>query len=179
MSSIPPPSAPPDVRYPDLEIEDDPRAQEREWRVKRISWVFLYGIILAAVLGFFGDGPASRVTARPEGADWLVSYERWLRRGAAEDLTVWLNPDRSPRSFATVRVNGAWASSMEIIRFEPAPQTQRLEAGGALAFYFALPAGDAPTRLNIQYKPRGWGPVDGQLAVNEGPWARVWHFVFP
>ena len=75
-----------------LEILLDPAFQRREWVIQRIAWVLMGVILLAALLGLFGDGPLSHASARSPDGRIRVAYERFLRNHAPGEFSVFVEP---------------------------------------------------------------------------------------
>lgn len=61
----------------DLEISQDLKVEQRQWRVERVSRVVLVLLVVAALLGLFGPGPLS--WSRAEDGALSTEYQRFGR----------------------------------------------------------------------------------------------------
>lgn len=75
--------------------QEDPATVQTEWRVQRVGWVVLAGIVVAALAGVFGAGPLSWTSASADDASLVVKYSRFAREGGAISLEVHVPAERS------------------------------------------------------------------------------------
>ena len=80
MTSVP--------RHGDIEIDQDPKFQQRDWHAQRIGRVVMAFVVVAALAGAFGDGVLSSRTARTGDGRLEVEYDRIARHGAPQPLRV-------------------------------------------------------------------------------------------
>lgn len=73
----------PDEPYPGLEIEEDLRVKRFSWVGQLVQYAVLAMVVLAGLLGVFGDGPLARAERRS--GSLSVQYDRFQR---AERMTV-------------------------------------------------------------------------------------------
>jgi hypothetical protein len=67
----------------DLQIDDDPAFQKKEWRVQRIGIALLALLVAAAAAGLTGmGGPLNDAEAGRRGDPVFVEFERVVRQGA-------------------------------------------------------------------------------------------------
>ncbi len=147
------------TRYGDLQIEQDPTFQQREWRVQRIGWWLLAGFVVAAALGLFGGGPLSRAQAGERGAPLWIEYERFTKVGAPTRLLVHAQAAPHDGSWGLdLRVARPYFDAMEITRMVPQPAS--VEVGAELVrLWFAAPSARAePLTVILDVQPRtiGW-----------------------
>ena len=77
----------------ELQLDEDPRFQERMWRIERLGWWAIGGILVAAAAGLFGHGLASRATlaipdpARPA-SHLTLEYDRFTRAHSESQFIV-------------------------------------------------------------------------------------------
>ncbi len=65
---------------------DEIAFQEATWRVERIGWIGMAGLLAAALAGGLGDGPLAQARIADEAA--TVRYERILRRGRDSTIEI-------------------------------------------------------------------------------------------
>lgn len=51
-------------RQRSLQIREDPAFQHRQWRVQRVGWLTIGLLLVLALAGVFGKGPASHAHVR-------------------------------------------------------------------------------------------------------------------
>jgi hypothetical protein len=140
-----------------LEINEDPRRERREWRVERLGWVAMAGLVTAALLGLLGGaGPLSHGGAADPRGDLRIEYRRFARHQAPSTLRVQLGPE-VPRS-GTVRL---WLDRKYVDDAgigEITPEPERIEAtADRLTYTFAVPLTGRPTTLTYHLEPQRIG----------------------
>lgn len=61
-----------------IDLDEDPSFQEKDWRFQRIAWFIMMLIVIAALVGIFGDGPFSLGNIAADDGTSVV-YERITR----------------------------------------------------------------------------------------------------
>ena len=89
-----------------LQIEEDRAHQRREWRIERVGWVLMAGLLLAGLLGLLGDGPLSRATAGSAGA-LSVEYDRLQRAAAPYEYRFEVDPSLAREGQLRLRFDDA------------------------------------------------------------------------
>lgn len=113
--------------YADLDLEEDLTLQRREWRWQRVGWVVLFGIVGAALLGVFGDGPLSYAQAvsgvnGPAGAPALsVDYQRFTRVGSSTRIAIRLAGPPPEKGDLELEVERRFYDHAQIERITPEP----------------------------------------------------------
>lgn len=113
--------------YADLDLEEDLTLQRREWRWQRVGWVVLFGIVGAALLGVFGDGPLSYAQAvsgvnGPAGAPVLsVDYQRFTRAGKSTRIAIRLAGHSPQDGDLELEVERTFYDHAQIERITPEP----------------------------------------------------------
>jgi hypothetical protein len=72
-------------RIGDLEIEEYIGFQRRDWAVRHIAWAILALVVLAALLGLFGNGILSKANLGDDEMPLQLEYERFGRYKAPYD----------------------------------------------------------------------------------------------
>ena len=100
-----------------LDVEQDLHFQRREWQFQRLGLVVLSALVLAALLGVFGNGVLSRGRAQGSGV-LAVNYERLTRAHRTNRLEVQVPVDTGAVELA---LNRNYFDAMRIERLDPAP----------------------------------------------------------
>ncbi len=100
-----------------MEIEDDERFHQREWRAQRCGRIGLGLVVLAAVTGLFGGGRLSHARLEIDAA--RVEYERILRWRTSAPLSFVL-PASAP---IEVVFDAEYVDLMSLRAVQPVPET--------------------------------------------------------
>lgn len=113
--------------YADLDLEESPTLQRRERFWQRVGWIFLYSIVGATLLGFFGDGPLSRATAVSKTPGSALSpaltadYQRFARVGKSTRIAICLISSPPHTGELTLEVDRRFFDTVQIERITPEP----------------------------------------------------------
>jgi hypothetical protein len=111
-----------------LQLEHDQRFHEREWRAGTVTWFLLLALIVATLLGAFGDGWLSRARAGDPESALSVEYERIARFGSAQRLVVHARP--GPDGMVRLRMGPSLVDAFHVVRITPEPAAAALAADG-------------------------------------------------
>jgi hypothetical protein len=162
---------------PGLEINQDLDFQRREWRVQRVGRAVMVLLLFAALAGVFGAGPLSRATAG-ERETLAVEYDRFLRRGADNRLTVRVGPRAATGREVRLWVPPRYLERMHYERAVPEPQ-RTVFAPGRLWLIFPVASPGTPFEVVLDFKPQQVGPARAALGVAGGPTLSLSQFVYP
>lgn len=161
-----------------LQLDGAPEFHRREWQVEQASWVLIGLVIVAGLLGLFGNqGPLNRATAEAGDGSVRLDYDRFGHRQASMTLRVHLNPAEAETT-AAVWLSRSFADSIQITGFQPEPQNTIAEAD-RLIYVFEV-TGPAP--VTIFYQPQGAGRLEGRLGLGREPGrpeVRFSQFIYP
>jgi hypothetical protein len=159
-----------------LEQDQHPGFQRWEWRLQRVGWLLLGGIVAAGLAGLLGDGPLSRRQRESSDGRMVAAFERFLHRSAPAAIELRLGP--APRSRpATLRVPSASLNQVRILRVTPEPQSERAGPDG-IVFQFPLSPGE-PSTIVLHVEPEQWGSLNGQFVWAGESTVDVWQYVYP
>ena len=159
----------------ELDIDQDLEFQRRDWTFERIGWLAMLLVIVAALVGFLGDGPVSRAQARASDQSIRVEYGRFARRGAMTELTVVVRRDSSSNA-VTLWVSDTFLRGVHVKGIEPDPVRQ-LSAGDRTLFDIVVAADSA--RLTFAFTPRETGARRVELGLMGREPLALTQFVFP
>jgi len=155
-------------KHPDLDIDEDPTFQEKEWFVQRIGMWVLFLFVLCAAFGLTGmGGPLSAARAgRPE-EPVFVEYERFVRYGASSTLTVHLRAGgRAPHGVVRFWVSGPYAATVHVASIDPPPQSVVVE-GNRQVYSFETSASAIVVTLVME--ALRVGTASGEVGLVDGP----------
>jgi hypothetical protein len=141
------------------EYQAEETFHRREWRVQRIGWALLGGLIIAALLGLLGNGPLSRQTLVL--GDSTVEIDRFMRREARSEWII-----RTPRSPAEsnyqVRLSADLLRHIRIASIVPEPREQKLETD---AIVFTFDAAGLGPEIVFHIEAFEFGATRGEIQI--------------
>jgi hypothetical protein len=148
-------------RVGDLELGQDLDYQRREWAFERAGWVVMALIVVAALLGLFGDGPLSRTTTGNE--PLRLEYNRFVHRNAPERLRVSV---AAAGDEVRLWVSRGYLEQVELREVSPRPD--RVEpAGDRDEFVFRVARPGRPFTVIFRVEPEALGSVAGRVGVGD------------
>jgi len=161
-----------------IQIPQDMRFQQREWLVQRIAWIVMALIILAALGGLFGYGPASWASDVDSTGKLRIEYERFGRVDAAVELKVWVDPSLFSDDRVEVWIDRGFIDAQQIDSITPEPS--RAEPGAErCVFSFPAPRGGDRAYIVFHLAPQISGRYSGRLGTPGGPDLPIAQFVYP
>lgn len=162
----------------DIQIAQDLAFQERNWALQRIGWGIMLLIILAALAGLFGRGPAAEATAGRKGDPLQLRYERLTRHASPTHLELTIAPGAAPEGKARLWLGRDYLRHTRIEQVVPEPESVETQAGGVIyEFKVANPA--EPARIKFDIEPEGYWSRAGEVGLEGRPRLRFNQFVFP
>jgi hypothetical protein len=157
------------------------RFQRCEWACQRVGWLVFTAIVLAALVGLAGKGPLSETTRETESGRVRVTYNRYLRYAAPDQLQMQIIDDKTTRSRAApaqfeMALSAEFVNSVRILRIVPEPESEAA-ADGRYTFVFRV-ADAGNLEIVVHFEPARWGALHGQLAAG-GETIDLDHFVYP
>lgn len=166
--------------FPGLDLNQDLLFQRRSWRVQRVAWVVMAGIVVAALLGLFGSGPLSSATVSTPNGVIQVRYERFGRLDSPLVTNVRLAPGTGDAD-GRVRL---WVSREYLSRvagdgLSPVPEST-LTAADRVVFVFRLTDPAQPVDITFYLNTEKVGSLTGQFGlVNSKPVLAIRQFIYP
>lgn len=146
-------------------IGEAPRFQKSEWRASRVGWLVMSAVVVAAMLGVWGEGPLSEARASSGNGALSVQYERFVRDLGETDLRVRVAPGHTEQGAVRVGIDQDYLAANQVQAVTPEPASSALR-GGRLVYEF--PATDrAGLLLRLDLRPSGGiGASDATVTVN-------------
>lgn len=163
-------------RVGDIEIEQHPDFQRREWRAQRAGRIVMLLVALGALAGVFGRGPLSHASAEAPNGDFRVEYERFVRRHAPTRLVLRLGPERVREGRATFWLDRDFAERLEFRAYQPEPSSVAVD-DDRLLLEFTLAGSDSAVVV-IEFEPDRPGRSRGTAGIGDASVALA-QFVFP
>lgn len=164
-------------RVGDLEIDQNLRFENLEWRVERAAWALMSLIILAAILGLFGAGLLNRSEAHGEGIK--VRYPRFERVSSPTVLEVTVAPAMVRNGVVQVWLPREYAASLEITSAIPPPQSGITTEDRVVYAFRAKPGAPASIVFQGRFAEGTVGFVPVRVGIVSGGEASFWQFVWP
>lgn len=165
-------------RVGDLEIDEDPAFQEREWKVERIGWAVLGVVILLAVSGLFGHGPISWTSASTDDGSLEVAFERFGRRGGSQDLVITAAASAADGGQWQIDISLGYSQDIDIDSITPEPESAEA-VEGAIRYTFVQADPGVDLDVTFSVTPDGMWNTTGEVSFPAGPSVRIRQFWFP
>ncbi len=145
-----------------------------EWRVERTAWAIMLVALALGLAGFFGGGPLSSATTDGSSGGLAVSleYERFSRARSVLELTLHVTVPPGAGE-VSVGLPHDWLGDVDLETVTPGGDPRM--AGGRT--WFDVPAGadGGSSVITVQYRPRSWGSLDADIAIEAGERALTLH----
>jgi hypothetical protein len=158
-----------------LQLDQHLRFQERFWKAERVAWALFAAILLAALLGFTGNGgPFARATVATDAAE--IDYPRVARWGAHDRIEI----SAPAGERVTLDIDAAFLDLFDIRTVVPQPAHSKL-AGDGIRLEFAATGGvEGRSRVILDVVPtRPSLGASAELTVGRGGPARMSIVVLP
>ncbi len=147
---------------------------ERRWRVvEHLARGGMLLIVLAALGGFFGEGPFSHRTHKTPDGRLAVDYEPLARFGTTTQVTLHLSSSAADGTIGHVRVfvSTVLVEPLGLQKVLPTPDSTEA-VGGGIIYTFAVPPGVDSALVRFQLMPSTIGPV--RVDAHQGDEALTW-----
>jgi hypothetical protein len=161
----------------ELDIDEDIQLESTNWKVQRVAWVFMAFIVLAALLGFTGDGGIGNLQSLKAGdsAEGLeVEYERFVRRSAPAEIKVKLAPSTSD-SRTELHLSKEFYEKIQVDRIVPEPSEVYTHEQGIT---YRFTTANQPFSVTFYLTPKGMGSLPLQFSTAEKKVA-ITQFIYP
>jgi hypothetical protein len=156
-----------------LEIDDDPKFENKEWKVAEVLWGILLVTLVLALAGLFGSGPISEAWAEENGVE--LSYRRYLRFSAPSILRVKFSPSGSETQ---ISFPSAYLDQLKIEDITPRPKSE-FDDGESYTFIFDTAGKEKDFSVKINFEPRTYGFLRGSVVIEGLAELYVRQLVYP
>ena len=146
-----------------LQIGQNEKFQQREWRLERIGWTVVGAFVLAGFIGLLGTGPLSWAVGRSAGGLVTVEYQRVTHHEADDSLTLVLPANAVEDGVISVELRGAWVAGVDIQSISPQPSEERAVPGGVVLDIAVERPGT--TKMVVGFRAQEYGTLDATVAV--------------
>ena len=165
-------------RISGIDINEDIDYQWREWRAQRIAWVFFGMVLLAALLGLFGQGPLSKRRIGEPDSPLSMEFEQIDRYQAPTDMTIFVGPNVAQGDIIRLSFNKEFMERVEVQHFIPEPESSA--AGPEVVTYgFRVSDPGQPVEVRLDFQHEKAGLARGEVRLEGGDALRFDSFVFP
>lgn len=146
--------------------------------MERVGWTGFALLLVASLLGLFGNGPLSRAQAGEPGT-LLLHYERFQRASAPTEYRFDASPALARDGRLRLRFDERLLEEVELQSVVPEPETVRTGPGYTeFEFSLAPDTGDA-ARIVFQFHPSTFGRVRGRITTAGAPPLAIDQLVLP
>ncbi len=145
-----------------------------EWRVERTAWGIMLVALALGLAGFFGGGPLSSATTDGSSGELAASleYERFSRARHVLELKLRVTAPPTADKIS-VGLPQDWLGDVDLEAVTPAGDPRM--AGGRTWFDVPVSTNASSSVITVQYRPRNWGSLDADIAVEAGGRALTLH----
>jgi hypothetical protein len=140
-------------------VEDDISLHRKGWIVQRIGWILMFGFLIAAILGLFGEGPLSQ--RKLQAGNISIEYERFCRYEHGMEMRL----ESGAENISTVSIPQEYLKSFRITDIVPEPEKQ-VAVADHIQYLFA---GSQNNIITFYLSPVQRKTVEGIFQVNNNP----------
>jgi hypothetical protein len=156
-------------------IQEDMALQRKVWRFERVGWYALVVIVLLTLAGLFSRGPLSTRDISSADGSLRVEYQRFLRNGATDSLTLHLRG--GARQLLEVEIAGELLQGFSVQALQPEP-LKASSAGAGIRLWLRADA-DGQARLYLTLLGTGVGFYDSRIRLADHPPLSISQFIYP
>jgi len=152
-----------------LQIKEEINQHIAGWKIQRMGWVFIFGIMLLALLGLFGEGILSNETKKS--GDITTQYDRFIRYDSETKVLIVSNSAH----MATVSLPQDYLKKLRSIRIIPEPDANDMSTD-YVNYNFK---GSENKMIAIYLVPKAYGNIDATMLINGMDRIVLHHFIYP
>ncbi|SEK85494.1 hypothetical protein SAMN03159362_2016 [Pseudomonas sp. NFIX51] len=156
-------------------IQEDMALQRKVWRFERVGWYALVVVVLLTLAGLFSRGPLSTRDISSADGSLRVEYQRFLRNGATDSLTLHLRG--GARQLLEVEIAGELLQGFSVQTLQPEP-LKASSAGAGIRLWLRTDA-DGQARLYLTLLSTGVGFYDSRIRLADHPPLSISQFIYP
>ena len=151
-------------RIGELDIDQDMDLQRKDWKFQHAGRCVMLLLVIAALLGAFGQGWLARAEVGAKGDALWMEYDRIVRHRASTQLKLHLAPQAAANGTMRLWVQEDYLQSVSIESITPEPKKVVLEKEG-LSYEFAATEPSQPILIVFDIKPEENGPRSGAIGI--------------
>lgn len=156
-----------------LELDENLALHLKGWKIQKISWLFILGMVVLTALGLFGQGPLSKQHVAQNNI--AFEYERFSRYSKETVVRLQLK-DR--KGAARIAIPFSYIEGFRLESVVPeADQTDMLEEGFVYTFTNSTEK-EKDMIIHFYLYPRKAGRIQGTWTVNQSDF-KLSHFIYP
>jgi hypothetical protein len=161
------------TRFGELELTEDIKSQEREWRFERVGWAVMALLLLCGLAGLLGPGPLAEARAVRENLS--VQYNRFARYKAPAELKILC---RSPAGQPlAIWIDQEFLDAIEPVAIHPEPE--KVSASENRQTFLFNIEGSQLASVTVHFEPNKFGRAHGALGLVDGPSVQLKQFFWP
>ena len=137
-----------------IAVGEDLQFQEKWWTFERAIWSVFVLILIADVLGVFGNGWLAKAQIRQPESGMFVKYERVERTGSPSKLEVQFGPDAVSDGKVKLFVSDSVVKDLGAQRVIPQPEISAVTKDGLV---YTFPAAGQPGDVAFELEPSAPG----------------------
>ncbi len=149
-----------------IAVGEDLKFQERWWTFERIAWSLFVLILIADVLGVFGEGLLAKAQIKDPGTGMFVNYVRVARAGTPAKIEIQFGPDAVVGGKVRLFVSDSVVKELGAQRVIPQPESSAVAEGGLV---YTFPAGNPPGEVDFELEPGSPGVRNFRLQIPGKP----------
>ena len=165
-------------RVGDLEIEEDLKFQEKEWKIQRAGWVVMLLILVLGLAGIFSTGPLSSTSVDDEEGALTVGFERFVRHGGPSTLTVDVTGDQATNNEVEIWLSQDYLDAVKVEHISPQPKETR-GAGDRMIYVFTIDDPSSTLHASFSLRPQSIWSLKGEAGVTGGPTVTFGQISYP
>lgn len=155
------------IKHP-LDLDEQLPLHEKGWVIQRVGWVVMLAVVVAGMLGLFGEGLLSSHKISANGTQ--VEYDRYFRYETEMRIRL-----QSGIHVSTLALPQDYLRNFRIVRFVPEPTDNHTNESEVV--YDFHPASNRI--VTIYLVPKEYGKISGTLKVNGTQQFPLSHFIYP
>jgi hypothetical protein len=159
-----------------IELDPNGGSSEWAWRAQCAAWCVLLLFLAAAVLGYFGVGPAERAEVSGPGGV-RVQHSRFQRMTRTAPLELRLANAATDQ--VQVALERAYLDRFEITGITPEPESSTATAGQVLFGFRAVPGQPFTARFLLRPAEGTYGRTAGNVVVAGAGEVRISQWIWP
>ncbi|QEC53896.1 hypothetical protein EDD80_10871 [Anseongella ginsenosidimutans] len=153
------------------QVKENLPLQRTAFKIQKVCWVVILAVTLLIGLGFFGNGPVSKVMSAKENI--TLEYERFSRYQGQMKTTIHL--EGGPR-IANIRIPITYLSGFKLETVFPESYESKIE-GDAIVYSFDTGNNQSLT-IHFFACPERSGLIEGTWTVNQQAFPLT-HIIYP